>query len=569
MPPPHRSRTRDLIWLVFAIVASSAWCLTAGARLGATFDEPVYLQRGLEGWRTDSHRGLLRLGTMPLPADIQTLPLYLIECARGQPWDLEREMAAALAVARTMTLPFWWLLLIYGWLAGRTVAGSWGGNLAVAFLACEPNLLAHASLATTDIAVTACLLAFLVHYRQGRDRGTFHRIAVPGIWYGVALVAKASAMVFGPLCMLALEVERWLTRRDSDQTFPLQRFITESFQIGVIGFAFAFVFCGCDWLPEPSFVAWAHGLPDGIGKSAAVWLSDNLRIFSNAGEGLARQIKHNLRGHGTFLLGTESDRAFWYYFPVLLSIKLAVPFLITPLILLAIRARSLCNWPLMAAGFLFLFSFNCRVQIGVRLVLPCVALAAIGLAAATANASISLAGTWRAATVRWSALLGVGWMVIGTLAVWPDGLRFVNEIWGGRANAYTLVSDSNYDWGQGLPELARWKERHGIERLDVWYFGTDPALRRLPLNDMPFHVLSIQSPEQVREIAAGRILAVGTSVLYGHGLTMSHRRAASYLRTCTPVARTSTFVIFDFSSVSASMARDSQTESRRLRDSKE
>ncbi|MGH7134678.1 MAG: hypothetical protein ACREHD_03000, partial [Pirellulales bacterium] len=64
-------------------------------------------------------------------------------------------------------------------------------------------------------------------------------------------------------------------------------------QIGMIGFAVTFVYCGCDWRAEPSFVAWAQTLPAGAGRDALVWLSEHLRIFSNAGEGLIRQVKHN------------------------------------------------------------------------------------------------------------------------------------------------------------------------------------------------------------------------------------------------------------------------------------
>ena len=40
-----------------------------------------------------------------------------------------------------------------------------------------------------------------------------------------------------------------------------------------------------------------------------------------------------------------------------------------------------------------------------------------------------------------------------------------------------------------------------------------------------------------------RYLAVSTTLLYGYG---SHCPAAGYLRSCRPVARTTTFLIFDF-----------------------
>ena len=42
-----RSRWIDGLWLLAFGLASSAWCLTAAAELGATFDEPLYLNAGL------------------------------------------------------------------------------------------------------------------------------------------------------------------------------------------------------------------------------------------------------------------------------------------------------------------------------------------------------------------------------------------------------------------------------------------------------------------------------------------------------------------------------------------
>jgi hypothetical protein len=120
-------------------------------------------------------------------------------------------------------------------------------------------------------------------------------------------------------------------------------------------------------------------------------------------------------------------------------------------------------------------------------------------------------------------------------------------LWGGTAQGYRLVSDANYDWGQGLPELTHWQQQHGLEWLDVWYFGTDPTVIRRPLQVIPFHVLPIQKPEDVLPYVRGRLLAVGTTLQYGApGLTEAHRQAAALLATRRPVARTTTFLIYDF-----------------------
>ena len=89
------------------------------------------------------------------------------------------------------------------------------------------------------------------------------------------------------------------------------------------------------------------------------------------------------------------------------------------------------------------------------------------------------------------------------VAVWPHGLCYANELWGGSRNSYRLVSDSNYDWGQGLPELAQWGRQHHVAALDVWYFGSDPRLAALTRRE-----------RQVLELAvAGKVVAEGAGAL--------------------------------------------------------
>ncbi|HEV3446839.1 MAG TPA: hypothetical protein VG099_19530 [Gemmataceae bacterium] len=561
MAPDKRcGRLWDCVWFLAFAAASSVWCVTASRQLGATFDEPVYLQRGLEHWRTGSSSGLIRMGTMPLAADVQTLPIYVWERWHGVQVDPLQDWEQLIPWARAGTLVFWWLLLFYAGRTGSLLAGAWAGRLAIAVLACEPSLLAHAGLATTDIAISACLLAFVYHFRAGRDAGWLRRVGLPAFWFGAAVLAKASGLVFGGICLVVLEVERlarqgsfhkdvaatWRTycRHIWNQTTPMRRDLV---QIVAGGMLLTFLYCGCDWQAQPSFVAWAHGLPEGAGKQIAVWSAEHLRIFSNAGEGIVRQVKHNLHGHGAFLLGRSEPRSLWYYFPVLLTIKLTAPLLVAPLALLLLHPRAMANWAFLTSAVLVLFSFTWHVQIGVRLVLPVVVLAVVGVTAAVVNAWHASPGLWKRRLVALGSGAGVVWAATAALLVWPHGLCYVNEFWGGTAQGYRLVSDANYDWGQGLPELTYWQQQHGLERLDVWYFGTDPTVIRRPLQVIPFHVLPIQKPEDVLPYVRGRLLAVGTTLQYGApGLTEAHRQAAALLATRRPVARTTTFLIYDF-----------------------
>ena len=554
-------RGLDLGWFLAWGLASSLWCVSAAGQLSATFDEPFYVAGGLDFWRTGSHSGLIKKGTMPLPVDLGTLPLYLWERWRGVQVDPVSDLDWLLPWARATTLFFWWLLLAYGWVTARHLAGPWAGRLAVAWLAFEPNLLAHASLATTDIAVSACLLALVYHFRTGREAGWIHRVGLPTFWFAASVLSKASGLVFGPLCLLAVEIERiarsspfnrltgtssgWRTRLREwlDRLRPFRRDLV---QVILCGLILVFVYCGSDWRQEPSFVAWARGLPDGATGRTMVWLAENLRVFPNAGYSLVRQIQHNVRGHGVYLLGQTHRRAFWYYFPVALTIKLSLPLLIAPLLLAAIRPRTLINWANIAAAALLVFSLTSRVQTGIRFVLPLVVFALVGLAAAVVQAIREYPPGWKKQALAAVASAGVLWTAASAVAVWPHGLSYTNELWGGTQRGYLLLSDSNYDWGQGLKELARWQRLHGRGPLDVWYFGTDPILRSLPLRGVRFDLPPINGPEDVIARVRGHYLAVGTTWLYGAYIPVDHQQRYAFLRARRPVARTMTFMIYDF-----------------------
>ncbi|HEV3023006.1 MAG TPA: hypothetical protein VGX76_11075, partial [Pirellulales bacterium] len=299
--------------------------------------------------------------------------------------------------------------------------------------------------------------------------------------------------------------------------------------------------------PEPSFVSWAHKLPDSPGAAAMIWLSEHLTIFSNAGEGLVRQIKHNMRGHhGAYLLGTTYPRAVWYYFPLALCIKLSAPLLALPPIVAFWRRNVLVNWALVSAAALLLFSLTCRVQIGIRLVLPLVVLLVIGVSAAMVVAVREAGAGWPRRIVTAGVVASVAWTAVSAERVWPNGLCFVNEFWGGPAHGYLCLSDSNYDWGQGVRELAEWSRAKGLERLDVWYFGTDPAMSRPPLHNLPLHTLPLACAEDVPAFTHGRYIAVGTTLLYGTAdCGPACGKAIEFFRALAPVDRTTTFLVYD------------------------
>lgn len=504
-----------LVWLL-ASAASSAYCVLAARELGPTFDEPFYVAKGLEFWRTGSHRSLMRAGTMPLPVDAQTLSVFVWERVRGEPFDPVSDLHTVLPVARAANLPFWWLLLLYGGLLGRLWGGSKAGPWVTALLACEPNLLAHAGLATTDIALTAGVLAAVYHFAAGQGGRWWQRWLLPGAAAGLAVACKASAITFVPLAWAVIGLVplspggRGVRGEGETSRARLRLAANRVIASALVAAVTLFVACGTDWATEPSFIRWADTLPDDTTGNAVRFTAAHLHIFPNAGEGLVQQVKHNLRGHGSYALGEWHPRAVWYYFPLVLSAKLPEPLLVVLAGLLLFRPRRLLTPAGLIAGAYLLFSLTCRVQIGVRLVFPLVAM--LNVAAVVGITSRDRQG----AEYPHSLAVAARWLLVAltamiSLASWPHPLRHCNHFWGGTDSAAGTLADSNYDWGQGLPELKRWREANAGHPLRLWYYGTDPACLLPPFELVQVNQMLEPGVEAVRERTAGGYFAVGES----------------------------------------------------------
>lgn len=102
---------------------------------------------------------------------------------------------------------------------------------------------------------------------------------------------------------------------------------------------------------------------------------------------------------------------------------------------------------------------------GVRQLLP----ATPFLAAAGGGALAALA---RRPAGRVAAVGLVAWLGTALLLVHPDAITYANEAAGGPTRTWSLLADSNVDWGQSLPELAGVVREVPVRRLWLDYFGT-------------------------------------------------------------------------------------------------
>ena len=67
------------------------------------------------------------------------------------------------------------------------------------------------------------------------------------------------------------------------------------------------------------------------------------------------------------------------------------------------------------------------------------------------------------------------WYIVGTLVQYPHFISYANELAGSRDARHEILSDSNLDWGQALPDVGRYVRNKSIGRATFSYFGRDDA----------------------------------------------------------------------------------------------
>jgi len=442
-------------WLLALVAAALhvALVLHGAARHSAVFDEVVYPAAGYATLRSGEVRlnrehppllkllsGAMWLGTgLPVaqapgwdPPDQWAFGRHLLY-GRG------RDAARLLARARLPMALLSGAMVVAVWAAARRLAGPVAGAAALVLISLDPLVVAHAGLATTDLGAAATLFAAVLALPWGLSRGGGGRLALAGAALGAALASKFSAVVL----LLLLPALAWRGR---------DRLLLSLARVAAILATAALV------------VVLVYGR-----SGPLLWF-----------EGMRMLAEHQRVGHPTYAFGQWSNQGWWWYFPAAWLVK-------TPLVLLvaqglgvawAWRRRDLLHrtWPLLALpALLGLAALSGTLNLGVRHLLPvspCLAVLGGGAVAAVWEVERS---RWRARGRTGVALAGLA-LAGGTLAAHPDELAYGNLLIGGTDRTWKVLSDSNVDWGQALPTLARQMSHQPVRRLYLAYFGSaDPA----------------------------------------------------------------------------------------------
>jgi hypothetical protein len=528
---------RERRWLRIAAVAAVlaahvllAW--TSSRQKSATMDEPFHVAAGIAALKSGDFRlavdspplidmwcalPLLLVPDLQVPFDLpswrnpkadvsfrkQKFAEYLFWKRDVGPWRGNADPARLIALARLPVLVLSALLglLLYAW--GNRLGGPAAGLAALVLYCFDPNVIAHAGLATVDVgcALTVVLAAFALW--RHLERPSWARLALAGLALGLALLAKHTGiflLALWPVAMLwsapgswGARLKRMVRLRGEDGT-ELRGLAGYGLMVAV---ALATVWAGYGFevrsVHDPATL-----LLIDVGADRALWLRRGLiRVLSAVPlpprtyyYGVGAAVLNRAAAHyPLYFLGRVSEQSSWYYYPLVLAMK-------APLVQLGLIAAALGLWirrrlapiPAMAAPIpaiaarvmavtglglpLIFMVFNART-IGLRHLLPALPMLHLGLARMFNT-------PFKARWPRWALGLALAAYAVNAGLSWPDYLVHFNSMVGGPDGGlrYSVVGE---DWGQDQLALGRYCADNRIERIHYDPYGhVDPRAYGVP-----------------------------------------------------------------------------------------
>ena len=490
-----------LLMLTFALA------LTSAVQKSPTMDEQNHIARGAAYLGTGDPR--LSVEHPPLVNLLSALPAHLLLDLRlpldtffwevGEwyqfadlfLWKTNPNADQIVFLARLPIIGLGLILvsLVFLWADARF--GPWGGLLAAAFLALDPNFLAHTRLSTTDIGGTCFVfLAAYALWRAARHPSWLRTVG-SGLTLGLALSSKLSNLLFGPIFGLAL-IGDALVIRDAQPPHGCRRRYLARAGRNLATLALAAIL--------GLLIVWAtYSFQVGRLSENGALLPAPLYL-----KGISAILDFTTGGRPAYLFGRYSHQGWWTYFPVAFAVKtplatLAALLLATGVALRrsntrggegasaspeAARPRRARAAPDAVADDIvllippiayFLVVTTSSLNIGYRHLLPMLPFLAVHVGRlgqpAVQPASQPAVPFTRLARSFLPAVL-ILWLTLATVCIYPHFLAFFNPIGGGPEEGWRILADSNVDWGQDLKELKAWMEQEGVERIRLSWFGS-------------------------------------------------------------------------------------------------
>ncbi|MCK9614377.1 MAG: glycosyltransferase family 39 protein [Candidatus Omnitrophica bacterium] len=368
------------------------------------------------------------------------------------------------------------------YLMASQIYGRRAGLFALFLFCFTPEIIAHASLATTDITAACFMLLALYAFWKFMKLPTKTKLFMAGITLGLAQLSKYSAVIFYPI-FLILALTEWLLFKKK-----FSKIFNSLILIFVISIVTIWLGYGCRMKPflaettkQEEKIAFVQNLGvkiipfwnNELSHKTETFLKENPLPLTTYITGFLGVMKHNKESHRMFFLGKWSNRGSYLYYVVAFLIKTPVVmifFLFMAIFSLLYKRLSKDElYLILPAAIIFLAASMSKLQLGTRYILPIYPLCII-----FSSRIIRLIKNNAQRTIV--ALLAI-WLVLANIFAWPHYLSYFNEFIGGANHGWKYLRDSNIDWGQNLPALSKYMKKNDIKEITLEYFGQDdPAL---------------------------------------------------------------------------------------------
>jgi 4-amino-4-deoxy-L-arabinose transferase-like glycosyltransferase len=485
------------IWFAAAvallILIFSIELIVPARRQSSSFDEGIHTFAGYSYWaRGDfglnpEHPPLVKLlAALPLLRDQVAYPnlppiFFKFACSVGARQFLYADHNAdsmlfrARMAAATLTIAT--VLVVFA--AAYEMFGATVGLLALVLFVFEPNLIAHGSFVTTDMGASLFLFAAVYAFYRYVKKPSVLRLVLTGLMAGLALAAKHSGMLWVPILFLLALVE--IARADKSLQLCqggrfkcLLRLARTFVVVGLISLGILWSFYHFRYAAKPRGEAmvpplseYAADIPHPWEKSLILTCAHYRLLPESYLYGLTDIVVFPQKYMRSYLFGKQNRHAQWFYFPAVFVIKSTLGFLLLLLLLpvaIALRRTERSReilFLLLPVAVYFLAATRSGFNIGVRHILPVYPFLIV-LAAFAAWSVAQHGRLWRYAV----ALLLV-FHCVSSARAFPNPLAYSNEIWGGPANTYKYLTDSNVDWAQQLKSTKKFLDERGIK--DCWF----------------------------------------------------------------------------------------------------
>ncbi len=359
--------------------------------------------------------------------------------------------------------PFAFFGVLAGLLLGLELRKRYGdlpALAAVAVFAFLPEVLAHAQWAHSDLAAACGTLALALMLAHALEHPGRRVDLLLGLVLGLLVMVKLTGLMFVPLVVLLMALFPGTPKGRGRLWWTTTRLACV---LGVL-----YVVIVVSYLPDPRLLPphrFVAAEQSGFLATLLTWLP----LPDTFIRGVV--YTRHLADHGqiAYLHGETRTGGWWYYFPLAMILKYPTPLLLAAVagLVAVIRSRRVAlsrklAWTLFPLLLLGAAMFQ-RINIGVRSMLPLapfiVLWAVVGLA------------EYRHRIFQVALPLALLLSIAAGLGSYPYFLGYFNPLFGGPAAADRWLVDSNNDWGQDLPALARTIKRRRIQHLRLHYFG--------------------------------------------------------------------------------------------------